>query len=85
MEDRMNGSWLLLVIGPFLAVVISRDLVAAWKHQCFRKGPSQLWDVPRATMPVVFWVLILGNILMVCLGVWVAATTAIELWGSPGA
>ena len=81
----MDGRWLLLLIGPFLAVVISRDLVSAWKHQCFRKGPSQRWDVPRTTKPVVFWFLIVSNSLLVCVGVWLAATTAMELWGSPGA
>ncbi|MDQ8027955.1 MAG: hypothetical protein REJ23_04450 [Brevundimonas sp.] len=77
----MDGSWLFLLVGPFLAVVLTRDVLAAWKHQCFRKGPSQLFDVARATKPITFWFLIVANIVIVLLGVWLTGTTAIDLFG----
>ena len=76
----MDGRWILMVMGPFLAVVIARDVLLAWKHQCFRKGPGQLWDVSRVGKPIVFWFLIVANVSLVCLGIWLAASSAIEIW-----
>lgn len=74
------GNLLLLAVGPFLAWMISRDLVAAWRNKCFRKGPSQLWDVALGSAPVVYWVLIVGNVLMVALGIGVALMAASDIW-----
>jgi hypothetical protein len=74
------GNLLLLVAGLFLAWIVSRDLIAAWRNKCFRKGPAQLWDVPLESAPVVYWVLIIGNLSLIALGIVVALIGASDVW-----
>lgn len=76
----MDGRWLLLLVGPFLVVVLTRDLMAAWRHQAFNKGPGQLWTVSRAAQPATFWFLMAANVALVLLGARVTITTAMDLW-----
>ena len=77
----MDSRWLFLVLGPLLATVVTRDLLAAWKNQCFKKGRGQLFDVPRSEMPITFWFLMFGLTVLVSVSLWLSVTTAIEIFG----
>jgi hypothetical protein len=76
----MDARWLFLLLGPFLVVVTGRDLRAAWRYQCFRKGPGQLWDVSRAQKPITFWFLIGGNVAIIATAAWLTVISAVALW-----
>ncbi|MBU1386072.1 MAG: hypothetical protein KJ916_14640 [Alphaproteobacteria bacterium] len=47
-------------------------MTAAWRAQCFKKSPVQMWDVSRKEKPATFWFLIGGHLAMVMAGVWLA-------------
>ncbi|MFN4092549.1 MAG: hypothetical protein ACK4FG_06615 [Brevundimonas sp.] len=62
----------LLALGAFLTWTSLRDVVAAWRAQCFQKSSVQMWDVRRSEKPVTFWFLIGGHLVMAGLGAYVA-------------